>query len=284
MASKLDLHMHTIFSDGKLSVEQLFDLVQKQKVDIMALTDHDTVRGLMHISKNNLKRNFQFVNGVEMSTGTQEENEVHIVGYFPQDSDLEAIQKDIDSKQTILRYERELQMVKNLNKGGIQIEWSRVLELANGANPSRPIIAMALIEKGYVQDKNEAFAKYIGNNCPYYFNGEKLSPEEGIQLIHKYGGLASWAHPWYCVNPEKLLLDLVSYHIDGMESFPPSCHQEYNTDRYINLCKEQHLIPTSGSDFHEMTNEGRYVLPGDNCFPYMYHDQIIQAFKEKKII
>ena len=104
MAPLIDLHMHTTFSDGKLSVEKLFQLVSSRKVGIMALTDHDTVKGVMHALKTGVPHDFTFIPGVEISTGTETEQEVHITGYFPKTTDFESLQKDMDSTLKVLRH------------------------------------------------------------------------------------------------------------------------------------------------------------------------------------
>ena len=104
MAPLIDIHMHTTFSDGKLSVEKLFQLVSSRKVGIMALTDHDTVKGVMHALKTGVPHDFTFIPGVEISTGTETEQEVHITGYFPKTTDFESLQKDMDSTLKVLRH------------------------------------------------------------------------------------------------------------------------------------------------------------------------------------
>lgn len=139
---------------------------------------------------------------------------------------------------------------------------------------------------------------------PSYYAGQKLSPKEGIELIHKYGGVASWAHPWYCVDPERLLVDLVSYGmspatarclgLDGMESFPPFFHEEHNSERYVGLFKKYGLIATSGSDFHgmplpvnsmlDLVADQKHCLPGENTYPEEHASAALQLFRDRNIL
>lgn len=202
-----DLHVHTNHSDGLYSPEEVVDLAVKHNLKGIAITDHDTITGI-HPAINYCKKydNFKVIPGVEFSSIYWDE-EVHILGYF-----IDIYNKDIINTTNKLRdsrLSRGIEMVKKLNKLGLNVSIEEVKKISRDEYIGRPHIGRALIKNGYVTDLQEAFEKYLNRGKPGYAERYKISIDETISLIKDSGGMAILAHPGLLKN--KRLLTTV-YH------------------------------------------------------------------------
>ncbi|MBM3183293.1 MAG: PHP domain-containing protein, partial [Chloroflexi bacterium] len=190
---KADLHLHTTASDGRLEPAELVRLAVKVGLDVIAITDHDTINGVPAALKAAQEYPSIFViPGVEINTDVPH-GEVHILGYFVDHTD-DGLEAELRRLRTSRR-ERAQRMIEKLDKLGMKIEWQRVQELAKGGAVCRPHVAQVLLEKGYVKSEKEAFDKYIGHNAPAYVQREKLLPTEAVKLVTRAKGLPVLAHP-----------------------------------------------------------------------------------------
>jgi predicted metal-dependent phosphoesterase TrpH len=170
---RADLHLHTTASDGKLTPRELVRQASELKLDVIAITDHDSVDGIQPaLEEANNFPGIMVIPGVEISTDVPR-GEVHVLGYFID-------YKDISFNRTLeelrnSRFERGKKMVAKLADMGIKIDWDRVLELAGKGSVGRPHIAQAIVERGYVSSVREAFDNCIGRNCPAYVERKKLT-------------------------------------------------------------------------------------------------------------
>lgn len=242
-----DLHVHTVASDGLLTPAEVIDLAVQIGLKGIAITDHDTLKGLHpaaeYIRTNNI--NLDLVPGIEINTDV-EIGEVHILGYFidPGDEKLKNRLEEIKG----FRRERALKMIGRLAELGLHVTVEAVEGLARGDLIGRPHIAMALKEKGYVGSIREAFDKYIAQGGPAYVPRYKFPPAEAIALIHQAGGIAVLAHPGL-IKDEKTIAGIVDLGIDGVEVYYPE-HNENQIKDYEKLAKDHGLLITGGSDFH----------------------------------
>lgn len=254
---KADLHVHTSASDGRLSPEKVVQLAVELGLDAIAITDHDTVDGV--ISALRAARDypsFVVVPGVEINTDIAH-GEVHILGYFI-DYTYPALESALQKLRTARRA-RAKAMIAKLAELGMDIEWGRVEALASGKAICRPHIAQALLEVGYVNSEREAFEKYIGHDCPAYVERYKLPPEEAVRLVSASRGLPVLAHPADIDNLENFVRELKKCGLIGMEVY----YRDYDTEiagRLLDIANKYHLIPTGGTDYHAFSNESEVML------------------------
>ena len=260
---KADLHLHTTASDGRLSPKDIVSLAVKAGLDIIAITDHDTIDGIAPaLAAAEAFPSLTVIPGVEINTDVPH-GEVHVLGYFINYTD----QKLSASLQTLRdsRRGRARQMVAKLGELGMKIEWTRVRELAQGGSVCRPHVAQALFEKGYVGSEKEAFDKYIGHDGPAYVERYKLLPAEAVQLVIDAHGLPVLAHPADISDLNELVPRLKEVGLVGMEVY----YRDYSPDiiaGLLKIAKQQTLIPTGGTDYHAF-GDGSEVMIGGALAP-----------------
>lgn len=245
-----DLHVHSTASDGTSSPQEVINEAVAIGLSGIAITDHDTLDGL-DIAADYLgthKFNLDFIPGVELNTELKG-NEVHILGYYINDN------KHLHERLLEIRGHRQLRarnMVLKLNELGLKIDFADVANMAGTDLIARPHVAMALIKAGYVENIQEAFAKYIGKGKPGYVSRYKFTPEEAIKLIEQAGGIPVLAHPGLIVN-QNLLLEIIKMGIAGLEVYYPE-HNQDQIEAFLNLAKKYNLLITGGSDYHGLNN------------------------------
>lgn len=245
--SEVDLHTHTVNSDGAYTPTQLVQMAVLAGVKHLAVTDHDNLGGVAEATLEASQHGIEIIPGIEMSADMPGGAEVHILGYY-----LDVNNQELQAELVRLRQGREGRgygMVQKLTALGMPISWQRVLEFAAGGSVGRPHIAQALLEKGYIKTSAEAFDKYIGDGGPAYVDRAKLSPAQSIALIHRAGGVASFAHPIYTANYLQVLRDLVAIGLDGVEAHYGH-YMDNDRQTLLTLANELGIIPTGGSDFH----------------------------------
>ena len=248
--AEVDLHLHTTYSDGRLSPTQLVDLVAQRGLQVVAITDHDSTEGLGEALEAAEKYpDLTIIPGIELSTDIPG-NEIHVLGYFINYEDA-GFQETL-SEFREGRLDRARRMVRNLEGLGVSIDWERVLEISDGGAVGRPHIAQAMVERGYITYPQEAFDKYIGRNGPAYAERPKLAPGDAVRMILDVGGLSVLAHPArYVKNPEGHLPVLKGAGLVGMEVH----YKDYTpveVEELLGLCQKYDLIPTGGSDYHAL--------------------------------
>ena len=259
MKSSVDLHLHTTASDGRMNPADLIRKLINNGLSLVAITDHDSTEGIAAAQQEaNNQEGFELIHGVELGADVPD-GEIHMLGYFLNVDD-ENFQKNLQRFRDG-RALRGLRMVEKLNEIGMEIEWERVQEYAQGGAITRPHIALALLEKGYVLSFEEAFEKFIGRDGLAYVGREKLTPEQAIELIHENGGLSVLAHPArYVNNLEEILPKLKQAGLIGMEAH----YKDYTVgeiDYLLSLCQTYDLIPCGGSDYHALGTSDE-VEPG----------------------
>ena len=249
----IDLHLHTRYSDGSNTVEEIFKIAKSIKLNTIAITDHDITDGTIEAKKYENKYNIKNINGVEISTRYKDGRELHVLGYlFDETNDkLLSLLKWI--RKT--RKERNENLIKLLNELNYHITFDELIKIAEKEqNIGRPHFARLLIEKGYFQSFDEVFIKLLAEGKPGYIKRESISPYEAIETIHKANGIAVIAHPlsyrFETKQKVKLLIeDLVKHDLDGIEAE----YVTYNKSD-IDWLKKQannfNLIITGGSDYH----------------------------------
>lgn len=273
---KADLHLHTTASDGRLSPQELVQRAGHLGLEVIAITDHDSVAGIPSaLAAAKSFPNLLVIPGVEIDTDIPD-HDVHILGYFMDYRNIEFANTLERLRNS--RYERGQKMVAKLAEFGIQIDWERVLELASGGAIGRPHIAQAMLERGYISSFKEAFTQYIGRNCIAYVKRTKITPLEAVTLIVKANGLPFLAHPADIENLESFVRQLQQAGLVGIEVY----YAHYSPDKVERLrtvADKYGLVSSGGSDYHGLDNTvgadiGTIDIPRESV------DQIISLGKQ----
>lgn len=238
-----DLHIHTTISDGLHTPEQVVDLALRQRLRIIAITDHDAVEGVPPALAAASGSGLTVIPGVELSTEAQD-SEIHILGYFI-DINYQPL-GDILCALRQGRLSRAHDVLAKLDALGMPLEWDLVQNLSGEGALGRPHIAAAMLQAGYVESTQQAFSQYLGRGGAAYVPRYKISPEDAIALIRRANGIAVLAHPWFTQH-------LVSYLVDaglaGLEAYYSGYTAEMSS-ALARLAKQYGLVITCGSDFH----------------------------------
>lgn len=265
-----DLHVHTFFSDGTSSVPDLLNASKRAGLSCIAITDHDTIAAVPLAEKASAEFDLEIIPGIELST---EYNglEVHILGYFI-DYKNNYLIKRLNSLRDA-RIERIYKITAKLNELGVKLNPETVFGIAKNGTVGRLHIARAMVKEGIVGSTGEAFAKYIGDNCPAYVCGFRFTPQEAINLIADSHGLSVLAHP-YLLKNDDLIAEFAKYGIKGLEVYYPEHTQSMN-NFYLEKAKKFNLLVTGGSDFHGSAKPD--VKMGMVKLPYKF----VELLKEK---
>jgi 3',5'-nucleoside bisphosphate phosphatase len=243
---KVDLHLHTTASDGSLSPSALVWAARAGGLDVIAITDHDTVAGVKEATSA-LPDAMHVIPGVELST-TLDGAELHILGYFINPAN-EALVAHSDHALNARRT-RVLRMLELLRKYNVHVTLEDVLAAAEGSPRvlGRPHVARALFKKGYVQTPAEAFDRFLGDNGPCFLPTELLHPREAVEMIRNAGGVAVWAHPRYDMI-DRELPRMLEWGLRGMECFRPRASPDDVTLIQTRAAAHE-LMLSGGSDWH----------------------------------
>jgi len=244
MNGKVDLHVHTSYSDGVYSPYEIMQKAKKAEIDVLSITDHDNTNAIREATKIGEELGIEVIPGVEISSEIGGK-EIHILAYF-----FEADNPELEHYLNFFREERKkraARIVKKLNNLGLSISMEDVMQKAQISAVGRPHIAQAMLDKGLTSSFFEAFNKYIGNGGPAYEKKVYFSPQSAFKIINDAGGLSFIAHPGNM--PESLLYDLIEAGVDGIEVTHPS-HTKQQEKFYRGIVNSYFLLESGGSDFH----------------------------------
>jgi predicted metal-dependent phosphoesterase TrpH len=241
----LDLHIHTTFSDGDMTPEQMVAAANEKGLAGIAITDHDEVGGVTVACEAARGSGLQVVSGVELST-SDGKSDIHILGYLI-DVENEELLRHLDLFKDA-RLKRGIRMVERLKDMGVKIDVDKVLEIAGDGAVGRPHIAAALLETGSVESVEDAFRHYIGFNSPAYVQKYQLKPSDAFDLIRKAGGVGAMSHPG-TTRKDELITDFIASGMRALEVYHPK-HSASDIKRYSRLAEKMGLVITGGSDSH----------------------------------
>ncbi len=256
-----DLHLHTNFSDGTFSPEELAAHGRSHGLSALSLTDHDTVEGCARMAAACAAAGVEFITGAEL-TAEWQGHELHLLGYCF-DLENQELLAEMHRCQTV-RQDRIREMVARLNQQDVPLEAEAVFALANCRSPGRPHVARALVQAGLCRSLDEAFERFLKSNRSAWVPKRKMSAPQAIALIHQAGGLAVLAHPGLN-RADELIPELAAAGMDGLECFHTK-HKKSGVQQFLQAAERHHLLVTGGSDCHGM-NKGKPLI-GSIKLPY----------------
>ena len=247
----IDLHTHSNYSDGTDSPAELINKALAAGVTTIALTDHDSIAGISE-AQSALRSGISLVPGAEISCQTEDGISVHMLGLLFDLSNSELLATMEKTREN--RHGRMQRIIERINEAGIEISMQDVLaELSDGATLGRPHLADALVKKGVVKSRDEAFAEMLHNKSKYYVAHYSPKPVDAIKLIKAAGGVAVIAHPMASHRGRTISFetfgDLINAGLDGIEVD----HRDHSPDEksaLIKLATENNLVMTGASDYH----------------------------------
>lgn len=295
----IDLHTHTIYSDGGLTPNGLIVKAKELGLKAVAIADHDNVAATEVALIKGAELGIEVIPAIELTAYVNEDLDFHVLGYFINQRDrnlrdkLETYQKE--------REEKSKKVVANLNKLGFKIDFQEVKKLAKGTI-AQPHLAYIVVNKtenseklksefGEIPTTGEFIREYLATGAKAYEPRSAASPQEAIDLIHQSGGVAVLAHPcWNLTKKDgnKLVFDdswiekLVKMGLDGIEVY---AHRESKEDtvkcieHFEKIADKLKLVKTGGSDFHGFGSAGKDL--GFDDFYLKIPARILEELRER---
>jgi predicted metal-dependent phosphoesterase TrpH len=251
---RIDLHTHSTASDGTLTPTAVLERAAMQKLNVVALTDHDTFGGLAEAQAAADRVGVALVPGVELSctwSGDGDPVRLHLLGYLMDVANpalVEGMRRVRDDRIPRLR-----RMTERLAADGIAITWDQVLAVAGSSSVGRPHLADALIRADVVADREEAFDRYLHQGTPYYVPHAALDVLAAIGLVVGAGGVTVFAHPLARLRgrtvPDEAIVQMAAAGLAGLE-VDHRDHSAEDRAHLRRLAAELELLTTGSSDYH----------------------------------
>jgi predicted metal-dependent phosphoesterase TrpH len=261
MHPAFDLQSHSLYSDGELEPAAVVAAAAAAGVEMLALTDHDSVAGVEEALQAGAQEGVEIVAATELSSVDEAYEELHVLGYLidHRDATLAATLEDLRAD----RERRVLEMAHLLRHTGFQLDDSELKRRSAAGDPlGRPHLAHAILDHPANQARlkaegiaglRELFPRYLVPGVPTYVARTRPTVGEAIELIHAAGGVAVWAHPFWDVEDpatvRKMLERFAGLGADGVEAFYPT-HTHEQVDLLCTVAAELGLLTTGSSDFH----------------------------------
>lgn len=249
-----DFHVHSVHSDGALTVDELASLCVRQGLEGFALTDHDTISGWREIPVAEEAYGITILPAVELST-EWENRDVHILGFgiSPEERSFCEFLAALRNR----RVERIYKILDKINGLGMELSYDDVAA-ESGGSVGRPHVALAMVKKGYVKDIGEAFAKYLERGKRCFVPRSHVTPTEAVDAVVKARGCAVLAHPGLD-QAYHVLDDLVDHGLKGLEVYHSSHHPGMEK-KFFRMAEEYGLFISAGSDFHRLQDHSHAML------------------------
>jgi len=251
----VDLHVHTTYSDGILTPEQVVRSAVDLGLKAIGITDHDCVDAVPPCIVSAEGTGLEVVPGLEISAA-KDETEIHVLGYFVDWLDGSLLGKLQKIREN--RVERMRSMVELLNQNGVPISVKKVFEGSTDGTIGRLHLARVMTQENTVKNTKEAFDRYIGDGKPCYVGHRRLDYTDAIDMIREAGGVPVLAHPG-SMGKDEYIPAYVKAGIRGIEAVH-SKHHPLVRDKYIELADEYGLLVTGGSDCHGMKEKDGILI------------------------
>ena len=257
-SAHIDLHLHSTASDGVLTPTELVRKARESGLQTIALTDHDNVDGVGEALDAGRQYEMEVIPGVELSIAHEKFSGIHVLGYYL-DWRNAGLNEMLDKLRQV-RANRGEMMLEKVNQclieqGRTPLEPAELKAAAQGA-VGRPHISRLLVEKGYAVSQQDAFDRYL---IPCDVPKMRLTPRQGIELIHEAKGIAVLAHPLNMTDERKplrqnehfdIIVQMIGWGIAGLELYYTG-YQLPQIQPYLELARRHNLLLTAGSDFHQ---------------------------------
>lgn len=244
---RVDLHMHTTYSDGIYTPEEITTMAANAGLETIAISDHDTVAA--YTAECRFNSAIRVIPAIEMSS-EYDGGDVHVLGYYidPMNEDLQAYCMEFKKRRCI----RALEIVDACISLGYILDRDEVMHtLRTGGTVGRPHIARMLVAKGYFPDVKSVFDTLLYRGGPAYVPYHRKTIAQCIDIIHHAGGLAFLAHPALVKTG---LSHVLTNSFDGIEVYHPKNCGRY--DEFLTVAKDKGWLVSGGSDFHGVS--GRF--------------------------
>ncbi len=265
-----DLHVHTVFSDGTCTPEELLQEARKAGLSAISIVDHDSVEGIKPAFAAAPSASIEVLAGIELTTEL-ENTEIHMLGYLFDYTDAGLLRRLEQLRQT--RVERIYKIINKLKPLGVDLKPQTVFQISGTGTPGRLHIARALVQEGFVSSVGEAFQRFIGDRSPAHVLGFRFSSFEAIDLIKRVGGVPVLAHP-YTIGNSGLIPQLIDYGLMGLEVYYPE-HSQSHINYFLDIARQRNLLVTGGSDFHGTAKPD--VALGAAKIPYEFVETLKNA-------
>ena len=281
--SGIDLHIHSTASDGTVTPPEILQLAIQRNLGAISITDHDTLDGVKEALACGIPGSIKFLTGIEISSdpppGFSIPGSLHILGYGINTED-KPLNRMLDALQSA-RLNRNPKIIERLNRAGLDVSLSEVLEKAGTGQAGRPHIAMVMVEKGMAASVNEAFNLFLGKGKPAYVDKPRTASADVIRTILNAGGVPVLAHPGLVESESneaihRLVDTLKQEGLKGIEVYYPR-HTPALIEEYKDLARRNGLLVTGGSDFHGSVYPDIEMGFGNGAgsIPYSIFDELI---------
>ena len=246
----VDLHVHSTYSDGTLSPEELAQLAESLGLEAVALCDHNTVAGLPKFLAAAEGKHFQAIPGIEFSTDYRG-RELHILGLFIEPEHYAAVTEKVNW-MLIQKEKSTRDLIRELNNAGISLDYNEIVAGTPSGQVNRAVIAAEMVRRGYCDSIKDCFKQWLSRKCGYYIPPARMDVFEAIRFIRSIGAVSVLAHPFLNLDEAGLrqfLTEAKPVGLDAMEVYYPKFSRE-ETAAACAIAKEFGLAFSGGSDFH----------------------------------
>lgn len=271
----IDLHMHTIYSDGRYTPVATVEYAAEKNLSAIAITDHDSFDAIDEARAHAEKLGIEFVTGIELSC-THNDSDIHMLAYFI-DHRYRPLADKVKYYQEE-RLKRGIMIVQKLNELGIDLRMDTVKTIAGSGVVGRAHVADALLKEEFVHTFDEAFNRFLGYHAPAYVAKSYFDPVEAVKLVHDAGGITVMAHPG-TVRRDDAIAYLAEIGMDGIEVYH-SKHTNTQIRHYKSLAEKHKLLISGGSDWHGR-NDPRADM-GNQKVPYSVLSRMREYISTRK--
>lgn len=280
----IDLHVHSHFSDGMSSPSENIELAKKIGLRAIALSDHDTIKGVAEAEAKAKELELEFIRGVEISTFDTDTRSIHLLGFMWKD---EEPFYDVEKRISESRNERNIAIYRGLKEQfGFDISLEEMKGYSKSTIINRGNLSRALVEKGYATDFIDADNKV--KQIKHAGDAYGIRIEEAIKIIHSAGGIAVMAHPYSLKKADEDLLKKIKYlkedyGLDGIECYHTN-HSKDQTDLFLSFADKLDMLVSGGSDYHGAFKPTVHLGKGkhENFFvPYNLLEKMKEYYSKK---
>lgn len=243
---RIDLHSHSMASDGQYPPAQVAALARAAGVTVWGLCDHDTVAGLPAAAEAAAALGLRLVPGIELSAFL-ERREIHLLGHF-----IDPVHPTLRAFEDFLadhRRHRVRAIVDRLAALGVHVTEEAIVRHSGGKTIGRPHVARAIVEVGGAASVRDAFDRWLGEGKPAYVQRYRLEAADAVKLVRGAGGTVTIAHPGVSKLEVAEVARLAAAGVAGLEAIHPD-HNPSVREKYLRAAAASGLVVTAGSDYH----------------------------------